>query len=166
MIIKNKKFYNNSFSSELLRKGKVSKTLENFRRVLNVKSVEDLQQQVYSAVLSRPSDSEYDVITLTQVSTKVVPRRIFWKRTKQKEVEIKVDKNPLLSTIQASGVPISNIKVIKAECDEVTEADWETFNIQAASGTLLEIEASGWRGAAYSPLILEMLQSYKLRKFR
>ena len=126
-----------------------SKLLENFRRhVLN--SSENVEQQVYSALMSRPSVYEDNVITATLLNN----------------TEVKLDTEPFLSCVRASGVPIKEVKLIEATMEEITAEDWESFYIMSVpGGTHLEI-LRPYYGAYYSPRILEMLQSYKLRKFR
>ena len=129
-----------------------SKLLHNFcRHVLSVKSSENLVKQVYSVLLSRsrPSEDEKYVITLTL----------------HNNTEVTMDSQPFLQCLRSCGIPLNYIQNMKAECEEVTEEDWEAFYIQTGSGTILDIEI-GYRGAAYSTRILEMLQSHTLRNFR
>ena len=116
-----------------------------------MKSPDDLQQQVYSAVLSmsRSSRDGDGIIT--------VRNKQFFKSV------VKVTKYPFLQCLGASGIPMRQIKHMKAKCEEVTEEDWEAFYIQTESGTILDIKCVH---AAYSPRILEMLQSHTLRNFR
>ena len=128
-----------------------SKLLHNFcRHVLSIKSSENLIQKFYCVLLSRPAESKYDVITLKL----------------QNKTEFTIDPKPLLQCLHNFGIPIQNIQELKAQCHEVTEEDWEAFYIQTGSGTILDIQQTGYRGAAYSPRILEMLQSHTLRNFR
>ena len=129
-----------------------SKLLHNFcRHVLSMKSSENLVEQVYSVLLSRPAEDEDNVITLTLHNS----------------TEVTIGSQPFLQCLRNCGIPLNNIQELKAECYcRVTEEDWEAFYIQTGSGTILNIKQSGYRGAAYSPRILEMLQSHTLRNFR
>ena len=106
-------------------------------------------QQVYSVLLSRPSEDEDDVITLTL----------------HNNTEVTIDPQPFLQCLRNCGIPLNNIKELKAQCEKVTEEDWEAFFIQTGSGTILDIKQNGY-SAVYSPRILEMLQSHTLRNFR
>lgn len=137
-------------SSELLRKNP-GNLLRNFlRHVLEMKSGEELQQRVYNAVLRRPIEDEDNVLTLTLLNN----------------TEIKIDPSPLLDCITASGVPLSNIKEIKARLKNISEKDWEAFHIQTLTGTVLQVQVGGYNSADYSPRIYEMLQSSRLTQFR
>ena len=110
-------------------------------------------QQVYSVLLSRPSEDEDNVITLTL----------------HNNTEVTIDSQPFLQCLRNCGIPLNNIKELKAQCEEVTEEDWEAFYIQTGGGTILDIQLRGIYSshcAAYSPRILEMLQSHTLRNFR
>ena len=130
-----------------------SKLLHNFcRHVLSMKSSENLVEQVYSVLRSKPSEDEYDVITLTL----------------HNNTEVTIGSYPFLQCFSNCGIPLNNIQELKAECSRVTEEDWEAFYIQTGSGTILDIKQRGpiHDSAAYSPRILEMLQSHTLRNFR
>ena len=134
-------------SSELLRKSP-GNLLRNFlRHVLEMKSGEELQQRVYNAVLIKPIENEYNVLTLTLLNNS----------------KIKIDSSLLLKCITASGVPLNNIKEIQARLKEISEKDWEAFYIQTLTGTELQVQV---RCADYSPRIYEMLQSSRLTQFR
>lgn len=113
-----------------------------------MKSSENLVEQVYSVLLSRPSEDKDNVITLTL----------------HNNTEVTIDSQPFLQCLRNCGIPMNNIQKLKDHCEEVTEEDWEAFYIQTGSGTILDIECQ--YGAAYSPRILEMLQSHTLRNFR
>ena len=112
-----------------------------------MKSSENLVEQVYSVLRSKPSEDEYDVITLTL----------------HNNTEVTIDSQPFLQCLRNCGIPLNNIQELKTKCREVTEEDWEAFYIQTGGGTILDINI---RYAAYSPRILEMLQSHTLRNFR
>ena len=138
--------------SEILKKNP-SKLLHNFcRHVLSMKSSENLVEQVYSVLLSRPAEDEDNVITLTLHNS----------------TEVTIGSQPFLQCLRNCGIPLNNIKELKAKCWTVTEEDWEALYIQTGSGTILDIKQIGNKlgGAAYSPRILEMLQSHTLRNFR
>ena len=144
-------------SSELLSKSP-GNLLRNFlRHVLDMKSGEELQQQVYNAVLRRTIkryiSHKDDVLTLTLLNN----------------TEIKIDPSSLLDCITASGVPLNNIKKIQARLMGITEKDWEGFYVQTLTGTLLQVEVHKFISpsrAGYSPLIHKMLQSSRLTQFR
>ena len=117
-----------------------------------MKSSENLVEQVYSVLLSRPSEKKDDIITLTL----------------HNNTEVTIDSQPFLPCFRNCGIPLNNIQELKAKCWTVTEEGWEAFYIQTGSGTILDIKQSGYSydSAAYSPRILEMLQSHTLRNFR
>ena len=111
-------------------------------------------KQVYSVLLSRPSKVKHNVITLTL----------------HNNTEVTIDDQPFLLCLRSCGIPLNNIKGLKAKCS-VTEEDWDAFYIQTGSGTILDIQQEGYdfeyNGiASYSPRIFEMLQSQTLRNFR
>ena len=151
--------YQNVLSSELLRTEGGGKLLQNFQRnILKVKSPHDLRQQLYSAILSRPARlNDYDVITLTKVSTTTYEKEI------QDQVEIKVPKSPLIECVRET--EINNIKTIEAQLYEVTESDWESFNIMTRGGAVIQ-EIQCRYDVDYSPLIPEMIEEGKLVKLR
>ena len=142
-------------SSELLSKSP-GNLLRNFlRHVLEMKAGEELQQRVYNAVLRRTIKRyiyKDDVLTLTLLNN----------------TKIKIDPRLLLDCITASGVPLNNIKEIKADLDDgIAEKDWEAFHIQTLTGTELQVQVSGIVSRVdYSPRIYEMLQSSRLTQFR
>ena len=117
-----------------------------------MKSSENLVEQVYSVFLSRPLEDRRYVITLTLYNN----------------TEVTIDSQPFLPCLRSCGIPLNNIQELKARFWEVTEEDWEAFYIQTGSGTILDIQQQGSYSdsAAYSPRILEMLQSHTLRNFR
>ena len=120
-----------------------------------MKSPHDLRQQLYSAILSRP-DKYGDIITLTKVSTTTDEKEI------QDEVKIKVPKSPLIECVRET--EINNIKTIEAKLYEVTESDWESFNIMTRGGAVIQhIQGDD---VFYSPLIHEMIEDGKLVKLR
>ena len=137
--------FDKSFQSELLRKSP-GILLRNFlRHVLEMKSVkEELQQQVYKAVMRRKDDAEY-YLTLTLLDN----------------TEIEIAPSPLLACITASGVPVNNIKKIQARLLRISEKDWEAFYLQ--SGASLMVETIG---CEFSTRISEMLGSGRLTQFR
>ena len=140
--------FNKLSSSELLSKSP-GNLLRNFlRHVLEMMSGEELQQRVYNAVLRRPIEDIFNDLTLKFLNN----------------TEIKIDSRLLLDCITASGVPLNNIKEIQATMDYITEKDWEAFNIQTLTGTVLQVQVIG--SADYSPRIYEMLQSSRLTQFR
>ena len=146
--------FNKLSSSELLSKSP-GNLLRNFlRHVLEMKSGEELQQRVYDAVLRKSIEynyNYYDVPALTLLNN----------------TEIKTDPSPLLHCISASGVPLNNINEIQASLNRIREKDWEAFNIQTLTGSVLQVQVVGrYCNVAYSPRIYEMLQSSRLTSFR
>ena len=120
-------------SSELLKKSP-GNLLQNFLRyVLETKSGEELQQRVYNAVLRRTTEDEKNTLTLLN------------------NTEIKIHPRPLLNCISASGFPLNNIKEIQARQTLITENDWEAFNIQTNTRTVLQVQVGLY--ADYSPRI-------------
>ena len=137
-----------------------------------MKSGEELQQQLYSAVLARQmdgddDDDDDDVLTLTT----------------HDNTEVKVEAEPLLSCLRASGLPVNNIKTVRAEMSQmsgISESQWDSLYVQAEQGSDTELEVTvrgyfdyygygvcvdeGW--VDYSPRISEMLRSARLTKFR
>ena len=117
--------FNKMICSEILKKNP-SKLLQNFcRHILSIKSSENLVEQFYSALLSRPlgfsrlfpSYSYNNVITLTL----------------HNNTEVKIDYKPFLRCINSCGIPLKNIKDLKAKCFEITEDEWEALYIQTRS---------------------------------
>lgn len=108
-------------SSELLRKSP-GNLLRNFlRHFLDIKSGQELQQRVYNAVLRKPIEDEDNVLTLTLFNN----------------TEIKIGSSPFLNCFSASGVPLNNIKKIQAGQLTISEKNWDAFNIQTLTGTVL-----------------------------
>ena len=116
-----------------------------------MKSGEELQQQLYSAIMTRQKDGDGDVLTLANHNT-----------------EVQVDPEPLLSCLRASGLPVTNIKTVRAKLNGISETQWDSLYVQAGQGsdTELEVTDSSYSGASFSPRISEMLQSSRLTKFR
>ena len=143
------------FSEMLARKSNSESLLENFRNCLGLSgdSSEDLMQQLYSSLMTRNLKDPDDYI-------------VFFKHTFLPffNTEIKIDPRPLLDCITASGVSLKNIKKIQARLYETSEKDWEAFNIQTLTGTVLQVQSE--HEANYSPRIYEMLQSSRLTQFR
>ena len=124
-----------------------------------MKSPHDLRQQLYSAILSRPTgDRDRFVITLTKVSTTADEKEI------QDEVEIKVPASPLIECVRET--EINNIKTIEAKLTRVTESDWESFNIMTRGGAVIQELLCEHNGLVYSPLIPEMIEEGRLVKLR
>ena len=124
-----------------------------------MKSGEELQQQLYTAVMTRQMDGDdddddgADVLTLTT----------------HDNTEVQVDPEPLLSCLRASGLPVNNIKTVRAELDEISESQWDSLYVQTGQGSDTELEVTVtdyYPGASFSPRISEMLQSARLTKFR
>ena len=138
-------------SSELLRKSPGNLLLNFLGHVLKMKSGEKLLQRVYNAVLRKPIEDEDNVLTLTLLNN----------------TEIKIYSTLLLDCVTASRVPLNNIKEIQARLEEISEKDWEAFNIQTLTGSVLQVQVVGrYSDVAYSPRIYEMLQSSRLTQFR
>ena len=115
--------------------------------------METLQQELYHCILAKPSTNFDNRIT-------VIRKGLFPFSSKEK-----VDPDLLLPCVLASGVPVKDIKTIKAKLREVTRSDWESFDILTRGGAVIqEIECS-FR-AIYSPVIHEMIQQEKLLKLR
>ena len=140
----------------LIRKSTSESLLENFRNCFGLSgdSSDDLMQQLYSSLMTRNlKDPEYHIAL---VKHKFLPLL---------KSKIKINPNPLLDCITASGVPLNNIKKIQARLNKISEKDWEALHIQTLTGTVLQVQA-GLLGADYSPRIYEMLQSSRLTQFR
>ena len=115
-----------------------------------------LQQQVYTAVLSRVVRDPENVITLVEKRWLI-------------NTKITTDAEPLLSCLRASGLPVTNIKTVRAELDEISETQWDSLYVLTGQGSDTELELvteSSYSGASFSPRISEMLQSSRLTKFR
>ena len=144
----------------MTRKSNSESLLENFRNCLGLSadSSEDLMQQLYSSLMTRNSKDPRYYIALVKHKFLPLPKN-----------KIKIDPRPFLNCISASGVPLNNIKKIQAINikKKISEKDWEAFNIQTLTGTVLQVQVSGLLPrAAYSPRIYEMLQSSRLTQFR
>ena len=126
-----------------------------------------LQQQVYTAVLSRVVRDPENVITLVEKRWLI-------------NTKITTDAEHLLSCLRASGLPVNNIKTLKAKLRKIPEAEWDRLCVQTGQGSDTELEVTvrgyfdnygygvcvdeGW--VDYSPQISEMLRSARLTKFR
>ena len=89
--------------------------------------------------------------------------------TRSDNTEVKVDPEPLLSCVRGSRIPIRDIKTIKAELwNEVADWMWDVFSLLTSGGAVIqEIWCnSDHGGAAYSPVIHELIQQGKLLKLR
>ena len=140
------------FSEMLARKSNSESLLENFRNCLGLSadSSEDLMQQLYFSLMTRKLEHPYEYIAL--VNHKFLPL-----------LKNKIDQRPFLECITSSRVPLNNIKKIQVRLYEISEKDWEAFNIQTLTGTVLKVQGYS---PDYSPRIYEMLQSSRLTQFR
>ena len=130
-----------------------SQLLENFlRHVLAVEASQGLQQQVYTAVLSRVVRDPENVITLVEKRWLI-------------NTKITTDAEPLLSCLRASGLPVNNIKTLKAKLRKIPEAEWDRLCVQTGQGSDTKLEVKG-EVVCFSPRISEMLRSVRLTKFR
>ena len=111
-----------------------------------------LQQQVYAAVLSRVVRDPENVITLVEKRWLI-------------NTKITTDAVPLLSCLRASGLPVNNIKTLKAKLRKIPEAEWDRLCVQTGQGSDTKLEVKG-EVVYFSPRISEMLQSARLTKFR
>ena len=114
-----------------------------------------LQQQVYAAVLSRVVRDPENVITLVEKRWLI-------------NTKITADAEPLLSCLRASGLPVNNIKTVRAEMSQmsgISESQWDSLYVQTGQGSDTELEVKG-KVVYFSPRISEMLQSARLTKFR
>ena len=144
---------NKIFFSGLLRPQSSNPLLKNFRDFLSLeKKLETLQQELYHCILAKPLPYSFHT---TLVRNSFLP----FVKTKTR-----VDPALLLPCNLASGVPVKDIQTIKAEMHGVTESDWESFDILTREGAVIrEI----WTvGAAYSPVIQEIMKQGKLLKLR
>ena len=141
------------FSSGLLRPQSSNGLLKNFRDFLSLaKTLEDLQQELYQCILAKPSTYSLNCITLVRKG--LLP---FFNKEK-------TDRDLILPCVLASGVPVKDIKTIKAKLWEATTtSDWESFDILTRGGAVIE-EIRGY--AVYSPVIHEMIKQGKLLKLR
>ena len=124
--------------------------LKNFHNFLSLKKSEhdDRQQDLYTAVLSRPVTDRYDIITLTRTDN----------------TEVKVDPEPLLSCVRGSRIPIRDIKTITATPWKVADWMWDVFSLLTSGGAVIQVIQCGW--AVHSPVIPELIQQGKLLKLR
>ena len=90
--------------------------------------------------------------------------------TTHDNTEVQVDAEPLLSCLRASGLPVNNIKTVRAEMSKmsgISEAEWDSLYVQTGQGSDTELEVKGVVGVvSFSPRISEMLRSARLTKFR
>ena len=122
--------------------------------------METLQQELYHCILAKPSTDSHNRITLVRKGL------LSFFNTE------KTDQDLLLPCVQASRVPVKDIKTIKAELwKKVTRSDWESFDILTREGAVIQkINEEKWgqghHGAAYSSVIHEMIKQGKLLKAR
>ena len=79
--------------------------------------------------------------------------------------KITTDAEPLLSCLRASGLPVNNIKTLKAKLRKIPEAEWDRMCVQTGQGSDTKLEVKG-EVVYFSPRISEMLKSVRLTKFR
>ena len=79
--------------------------------------------------------------------------------------KITTDAEPLLSCLRASGLPVNNIKTLKAKLRKIPEAEWDRLCVQTGQGSDTKLEVKG-EVVCFSPRISEMLKSVRLTKFR
>ena len=148
---------NEIFFSGLLRPQSSNPLLKNFRDFLSLeKKLETLQQDLYHSILARPSTDPEKCITLKSFRKGLLP----FVRTKTI-----VDGDLLLPCVLASGVPVKNIKTIKAQMLEIETSELESFRIMTIGGAVIQEIHWTYRGV-YSPVIHEMIQEGKLPKLR
>ena len=142
------------FFSGLLRPQSSNRLLKNFRDFLSLeKNLEALQQELYHCILAKPSTDSFNRITLI--------RKGFLPFIKKE----KTDRDLLLPCVLASGVPVKNIKTIKAPMLEIETSELESFRIMTIGGAVIQEIHWTYRGV-YSPVIHEMIQEGKLLQFR
>ena len=147
------------FSSGLLRPQISSGLVKNFQGFLSLKNkLEDLQQEVYQSVLAKSVKPSTDTDSYITLGKGLLP--YFNTET--------VDANSLLPCVLVSGVPVKDIKTIKAKLRGVTtSSDWESFKILTNGGAVIqEIECGYDFGSAAPPVLQEMIQQKKLLKLR
>ena len=148
---------NKIFFSGLLRPQSSNRLLKNFRGFLSLeKKLETLQQDLYHCILAKSSTDLQECITLKSFRKGPLP----FVKTKTM-----IDPVLLLPCVLASGVPLRNIKTIKAQLHAVTTSDWESFRIMTRGGAVIQ-EISWDSMGVYSPTIHEMIQEGKLLQFR
>ena len=94
--------------------------------------------------------------------------------TTHDNTEVQVEAEPLLSCLRASGLPVNNIKTVRAEMSQmsgISESQWDSLYVQTGQGSDTELEVTVkstmlYTAASFSPRISEMLQSARLTKFR
>ena len=79
--------------------------------------------------------------------------------------KITTDAEPLLSCLRACGLPVNNIKTLKAKLRKIPEAEWDRLCVQTGQGSDTKLEVKG-EEVYFSPRISEMLRSVRLTKFR
>ena len=145
---------NKIFSSGLLRP-QSSGLVKNFRDFISLENkLEDLQQELYKCVLAKAS-TDTDYITLV--------RKGFLPFVKTKT---RVEPDFLLPCVLASGVPVRDVKRIKARVPRVTTSDWESLDILTREGAVIQKIHCRFSGVVYSPTIHELIQQGKLLKLR
>ena len=117
--------------------------------------METLQQELYHCILAKPSTDSYNITLVRKGLFSFFNTEI-------------VDPDLLLPCVLASGVPVKDIKTIKAKLEGVEDWMWDAFSLLTSGGAVIqEIKCSGYLGAAvYSPVIHEMIQQGKLLKLR
>ena len=122
--------------------------MENFRsNVLNIKSTEEFQQQIYFHLVRAVVRSGQSLtFTLLNNNSRVL-----------------VDCEPLLSCLRSSQIPIQNVKSVKVRMVEVFRSDWAALQVLFKGGVLLN-EVVVTQDADYSPLIINIIE--RGRSFR
>ena len=118
-------------------------------------SDDDYQQDLYTALIRRWGVMNRDGqhFTLT--------------RTNDKKVEVHPDKHPLLGCVNLSRIPVRDIKTIKVSLFEIPDWLWDVFKILTSGGAVIEeIKCPCFSGAAYFPVINEIIEQGKLLKLR
>ena len=146
---------NKIFFSGLLRPQSSNPLLKNFRDFLSLeKKLETLQQDLYHCILAKPSTDPRIPLSLSRKG--LLP----FVKTKTT-----VDGDLLLPCVLASGVPVKNIKTIKAQMLEIETSELESFRIMTIGGAVIQEIHWTYRGV-YSPVIHEMIQEGKLLDLR
>ena len=57
--------------------------------------------------------------------------------------KITTDAEPLLSCLRASGLPVNNIKTLKAKLRKIPEAEWDRLCVQTGQGSDTKLEVKG-----------------------
>ena len=82
------------------------------------------------------------------------------------KTKTRIDSTLLLPPVLAAGVPVKDMKTIRASLVEVTTSDWDCFHILTTHGAIIK-EIIGYSGAThYSPVIHEMIEQGTLLKLR